>query len=139
MSVAYVAMVGDVHTDAGVVPAAATLRLKRRVGDQRAKQILWGAAWYKGQEAVDIGLAVKSVPLANLRDEAIAYARTMTDKPRATLAALKQVMRDGHLLSTAEGAALELKTFAHYNRTQPYGREGYAAFRENRVPSWKAA
>ena len=139
MIVADEAKVGDVHTDAGVVPAAVTLRLKRRVGDMRAKEILWGAKWYKGQEAVDIGLAVKSVPLASLRDEAIAYAKTMTDKPRATLAALKRVMRDGHLVSTAEGAALELKTFAHYNRTEPYGREGYTAFREKRVPSWKAA
>ncbi len=139
MIVADEAKVGDVHTDAGVVPAAATLRLKRRVGDQRAKEILWGARWYKGQEAVDIGLAIKSVPLADLRDEAIAYARTMTDKPRATLATLKRIMRDGYGLSVAEGAALELKAFAHYNRTEPYGREGYTAFREKRVPSWKAA
>ena len=139
MIVADEAKVGDVHTDAGVVPAAVTLRLKRRVGDQRAKQILWGAGWYKGQEAVDIGLAIKSVPLASLRDEAIAYARTMTDKPRATLATLKRIMRDGHLLATADGAALELRAFAHYNRTQPYGREGYTAFREKRAPSWKAA
>ena len=139
MIVADEAKVGDVHTDAGVVPAAATLRLKRRVGDQRAKEILWGARWYKGPEAVAIGLAIKSVPLATLRDEAIAYARTMTDKPRATLATLKQIMRDGHLLSTQEGAAKELAAFAHYNRTEPYGREGYTAFRENRVPSWKAA
>ena len=139
MIVADEAKVGDVHTDAGVVPAAVTLRLKRRVGDQRAKEILWGARWYKGQQAVDIGLAIKSVPLASLRDEAIAYAKTMTDKPRATLATLKQIMRDGHGLSVADGAALELKAFANYNRTQPYGREGYTAFREKRAPSWKAA
>ena len=55
----------------------------------------------------------------------------------ATIAALKQVMREGLNLSVADGAALELKTFAHYNRTQPYGREGYTAFREKRQPSWK--
>ncbi len=139
MIVADEAKVGDVHTDAGVVPAAVTLRLRRRVGDQRAKEILWGARWYKGAEAVAIGLAIKSVPLASLRDEAIAYARGMTDKPRATLATLKRVLRDGEGLSVADGAALELRTFAHYNRTQPWGREGYTAFREKRVPSWKAA
>lgn len=139
MIVADEAKVGDVHTDAGVVPAAVTLRLMRRVGDQRAKQILWGAQWYQGQEAVDIGLAIKSVPLASLRAEAIAYAKTMTDKPRATLATLKQTMREGRLLSTAEGAALELEAFARYNRTQPFGREGYTAFREKRSPSWRVA
>ena len=139
MIVADEAKVGDVHTDAGVVPACVTLRLRRRVGDMRAKQILWAAQWYKGQEAVDIGLAVKSVPLADLLDEAKAFARTMTDKPRPTLAALKAILRDGDGMSIADGAAMELKTFGHYNRTQPYGREGYTAFREGRVPSWKAA
>jgi len=139
MIVADEAKVGDVHTDAGVMPACATLRLVRRVGLQNAKEILWAARWYKGQEAVDIGLAIKSVPLVNLRDEAIAYAKAMADKPRATLAVLKQVIRDGAQLSSAEGAKLELAAFSHYNRTQPYGREGYTAFREKRLPSWKAA
>lgn len=139
MIVADEAKVGDVHTDAGVVPACATLRLRRRVGDMRAKEILWTAKWYKGQAAVDIGLAVKSVPLAVLLDEAKAFARTMIDKPRPTIAALKGIMRDGEALDIAEGAAMELKVFAHYNRTQPYGREGYTAFREGRAPSWKAA
>lgn len=139
MIVADEAKVGDVHTDAGVVPACVTLRLVRRVGHQNAKEILWAAKWYKGQQAVDIGLAIKSVPLVSLRDEAIAYARTMTDKPRETLAVLKRLMRDGAGLSTAEGAAMELAAFGHYNRTQPFGREGYTAFKEKRVPSWKAA
>ena len=139
MIVAEEAKVGDVHTDAGVVPAAATLRLRRRVGDMRAKEILWTAKWYNGQEAVDIGLAMKSVPLANLVEEARNFAKSMIDKPRPTLAALKNILRDGNGLSVAEGAALELKTFAHYNRTQPFGSEGYRAFREGRTPSWKTA
>ena len=139
MIVADEAKVGDVHTDAGVVPACVTQRLVRRVGLQNAKEILWGAKWYKGQQAVEIGLAIKSVPLANLRDEAIAYAKGMTDKPRETLAVLKRLMRDGAGLSTAEGAAMELAAFGHYNRTQPFGREGYTAFREKREPSWKTA
>ena len=139
MIVADEAKVGDVHSDAGVVPACATLRLRRRVGDMRAKEILWTAKWYKGQEAVDIGLAMKSVPLATLLDEAKAFARTLVDKPRPTLAALKQILRDGDGMSIAEGAEMELGVFGHYNRTQPYGREGYTAFRERRVPNWKAA
>lgn len=137
MIVADEAKVGDVHTDAGVVPAAVTLRLRRRVGDQRAKEILWTAKWYQGQEAVDAGLALRSVPLANLMAEALALARSMIDKPRPTIAALKQVLRDGLNMSVAEGAELELRTFAHYNRTQPFGREGYRAFREKRIPAWK--
>ena len=132
------AKIGDVHTDAGVMPACVTMRLKRKVGDQRAKEILWTARWYKGQQAVDVGLAMRSVPLADLVAEAHAFARTLVDKPRPTLAVLKTVMRVGEDMTAAESAAYELDCFSRYNRTQPYGREGYNAFREKRLPAWKA-
>lgn len=131
------AKIGDVHTDAGVVPAFVSLRLRRRVGDQRAKDILWTARWYTGPEAVDIGLALKSVPLARLLDEAKAYARSITDKPRAAIAALKRIYIEGAQMGVAEGTALELERFVNYMSTQPYGREGYRAFREKREPAWR--
>lgn len=131
------AKIGDVHTDAGVVPACVSLRLKRRVGDQRAKEIMWTARWYKGPEAVEVGLALKSVPLANLVAEARAFAATMTDKPRPAIATLKHIFIKGAGLSVAEGTELELGCFVDYMSNQPYGREGYRAFREKRLPSWK--
>lgn len=131
------ANIGDAHTDAGVVPACVTLRLKRRVGEQRAKELMWSARWYKGPEAVAIGLAIKSVPLANLLEEARAYAATMTDKPRPTIAALKQVLIEGAELGVKEGTELELAAFVRYMSKQPYGVEGYRAYREKRLPSWK--
>ncbi|MGZ5927007.1 MAG: enoyl-CoA hydratase/isomerase family protein [Rhizomicrobium sp.] len=131
------AKIGDVHTDAGVVPACVTLRLKRRVGEQRAKELMWTARWYSGPEAVAIGLAIKSVPLASLLDEARAFAATMTDKPRPAIAALKQIFIEGAQLGVKEGTELELKTFVQYMTHQPYGREGYWAYREKRKPNWK--
>ncbi len=137
MIIADEASIGDAHTDAGVVPACVTLRLKRRVGDQRAKEVMWTARWYRGSEAVAIGLALKSVPLADLLDEARAFAATMTDKPRPALAMLKRVLIDGAQLSVTQGTELELGHFVNYMGSQPYGREGYRAFREKREPSWK--
>jgi enoyl-CoA hydratase/carnithine racemase len=131
------ARIGDVHTDAGVVPAFVSLRLRRRVGDQRAKEVLWTARWHSGPEAVAIGLALKSVPLGILLDEAKAYAKSMIDKPRAAIAALKQVYRQGETMGVAEGTELELANFDRYMRHQPYGREGYRAFREKREPNWR--
>lgn len=131
------AKIGDVHTDAGVVPAFVSLRLRRRVGDQIAKDILWTAQWYSGPEAVANGLALKSVPLADLLHEARAYAKTITDKPRAAIATLKQIYREGATMGVAEGTELELKHFGEYMSTQPYGREGYRAFREKREPVWR--
>jgi enoyl-CoA hydratase/carnithine racemase len=137
MIVANEAKVGDVHSDAGVVPACASLRLRRRVGDQRAKEILLTARWYTGPEAVEAGLALKSVPLASLIEDTRAFAGTLIDKPRATLATLKSILREGAQMSVYEGAKFELAAFGHYNRTQPYGREGYRAYREKRTPAWK--
>jgi enoyl-CoA hydratase/carnithine racemase len=131
------AKIGDVHTDAGVVPAFVSLRLRRRVGDQRAKDILWTARWYKGPEAVEIGLALKSVPLDRLLEESRNYAKSIIDKPRAAIAALKRIYIEGAQMSVAEGTELELAAFAQYMGNEPYGREGYRAFREGREPVWR--
>ena len=130
---------GDAHTDSGVLPAAATTRLKRKIGDQKAKALIWSARYLRGQEAVDYGLAIRSVPRARLLDESKSFLRTLIDKPRAVLAASKAVLRQGADLTLDDAVDLELRTFARYMREEPYGREGYTAFREKRPPSWKVA
>lgn len=130
---------GDVHTDSGVLPAAAALRLKRRVGEQRAKEMIWTSRWYVGAEAVEAGMALKSFPRARLRAEAIAFARTMTDKPRAVIQASKRVFQQGVDAGLAEGVEIELRNFVDYMTHSPLGKEGYTAFREGRRPSWKTA
>ena len=132
------AQYGDAHTDSGVLPAAASMRLVRRVGEQLAKEMIWTARWYTGPEAVQAGLALKSFPRASLRAEAIRFARTMTDKPRAVIAASKRVFQDTVDVGLAEGVEVELRNFVRYMGTETWGKEGYTAFREGRPPSWKA-
>lgn len=129
---------GDAHTDSGVLPAAATTRLKRKVGDQKAKALMWSARYLRGQEAVDFGLAIRAVPRSRLLDESKAFLRTLIDKPRAVLAANKDVLQHTADLDLDDAVAYELKTFARYMREEPYGGEGYTAFREKRAPNWKA-
>ena len=130
---------GDVHTDSGVLPAAAALRLKRRVGEQRAKEMIWTSRWYNGAEAVAAGLALKTFPRASLRAEAIAFAKTMTDKPRAVMVASKRVFQEGVDAGLTDGAEIELRNFVRYMSAETWGHEGYTAFREGRQPSWKVA
>lgn len=129
---------GDVHTDSGVLPAAASLRLKRRIGEQRAKEMIWTARWYNGSEAVAAGLALRTVPRARLQAEALAFAATMTNKPRAVISASKRVFQQGVDAGLAEGAEIELRNFVEYMGSEPYGHEGYKAFREGHQPPWKA-
>ena len=139
MIIADDALIGDAHTDAGVVPACVTLRLRRRIGQQRAKELILSARWLRGEEAVTYGLAMQVVPAEELLTSAAAFARRFTDKPRATLAAMKRVFSEGEGLSPAAGTALELASFVTYMSTQPYGIEGYRAFRERRPPAWRVA
>jgi enoyl-CoA hydratase/carnithine racemase len=139
MIIADTARIGDAHTDAGVVPACVTLRLRRRVGQQRAKDLIFSARWLEGPEAVEWGLALVCVPAAALRTASLAFAHRFTDKPRATIAAMKHIFVEGEGLDVAAGTELELRSFADYMTNEPYGREGYRAFREKRAPNWRKA
>lgn len=57
----------DNHAKLGFVPMwGLSQRLPRRVGMQRAREMSFTAREYSGHEAVEIGLVLKSVPLAQL-------------------------------------------------------------------------
>jgi enoyl-CoA hydratase/carnithine racemase len=133
------AQYGDAHTDAAVLPAACTLRLSRRIGAQRAKEMIWTARWYNGPQAVEAGLALRSVPRARLLAETRTFAHSLTNKPRAVIVASKRVFQQTVDGTLAQGIEAELQNFVDYMGHQPYGREGYTAFREKRQPTWKAA
>ena len=130
---------GDAHTDSGVLPAAVTTRLKRKIGDQKAKALIWSARYLTGPEAVEYGLAIKSAPRAQLIEESMSFLKTLIDKPRAVLAASKSVLQATEDMTLADAVALELEVFRRYMRDEPWGREGYTAFREKRPPGWKVA
>ncbi len=131
------AKIGDVHTDAGVIPAVTSIRLARRIGVQRAKEIIWTGRWMTGTEAVDCGLALKSVPRAALRSEAIAFAASMTSKPGPCIAANKSVFQQSVDQTIGQSVENEIAVFARFMTEQPFGKEGYAAYREGREPFWK--
>ena len=131
------AKIGDVHTDAGVLPAVTSMRLARRIGTQRAKELIWTGRWLSGAEAVASGLALWSVPRAQLRGKAIEFAASMASKPGPCIAANKSVFQASVDKTIAEGVANEIAAFVRFMTEQPYGKEGYAAYREGRKPSWQ--
>jgi enoyl-CoA hydratase/carnithine racemase len=133
------AKIGDVHTDAGVLPAVTSVRLSRRIGTMRAKEVIWTGRWLTGPEAVGCGLALWSVPRAALRSRSIAFAASMTTKPGPCIAANKSVFQASVDRTVEEGVATELAVFVRYMSEQPYGKEGYAAYREGRKPFWQTS
>ena len=54
---------GDQHANFGLIPGGgSTQRLPRRVGMQRAMELLTTGSWISGGQAVDWGLALRAVP-----------------------------------------------------------------------------
>ena len=131
------AKIGDVHAQYGVMPGGgATQRLPRRVGEQKAKEIIYLANWLSGPEAAACGLALRSVPLAELPAAVESMLATLRHRPRALSAALKRCLHAARHLEGREGIEFETREFVRYMGQEPYGREGYRASLEGREPSW---
>jgi enoyl-CoA hydratase/carnithine racemase len=131
------AKIGDNHTHYGVMPGGgSTQRLPRRVGEQRAKELIWSARWLDADEAVACGLALQSIPAAALAEGVEDFLREFRNKPRAVLEVVKRTMHGGRDLSVRDGVEVEIAAFGHYMAELPFAREGYTASMEGRDPSW---
>lgn len=133
------ARIGDNHTQFGVIPGGgATQRAPRRSGMQRAKELILTARWLDGREAVAYGLALRSVPRAQLATAVEELVDQFRNKSRDCLAAAKGAMRDGVQLGIGDGVKLEIDRFFAYLEASPDASEGYTAYRERRPPRWSS-
>ena len=131
------AKIGDAHAHLGVLPGAGcSQRLPRRVGEQRAKELIILARWITGPEAVAMGLALRSVPLDELPDAVEEIVAEMRHRPRETTGALKREIHAARQLDLKAGVEFETKTFVEYMTQLPIGREGYEASIAGREPNW---
>jgi enoyl-CoA hydratase/carnithine racemase len=131
------ARVADHHLAFGIVPGGgSTQRLPRKVGAQRAREIIFTARWLTGAEAVEAGLALRSVPRAGLDaavEELVARLRPLS---RPCLAATKAAINEGRDLPLDAALDVELEHFVRYLDEVPGAREGYRAYVEKREPRW---
>ena len=89
----------------------------------------------KGQEAVDIGLAYRCVPAADLQKEARALAGRLAAGPTRSLGLSKQLLN--RTFETYLAAALDLEgQFQVLATTSSDLAEGMAAFKEKRDPKF---
>jgi len=131
------AKIGDRHTNLGLLPGGGcSQRLPRRVGEQRAKELLLIAQWLSGQQAVEYGLALRSVPLAELPDAVEQMMKELRHRPRECTAGIKRAMHAARTLDIAQAVEFEVKIFVEYMGKLPYGREGYEASLAGRTPNW---
>lgn len=133
------ARVGDVHTPFGVMPGGgSTQRLPRAVGMQRAVEIILSGRWLDGSEVAAIGLALRSVPRADLGAAVDQLVASVRPQSRRCLAEVKAVMRDGTGLDLRAGVSLETERFMRYLDESRDSTEGFTAYREARAPRWES-
>lgn len=131
------AKVGDTHVAFGIVPGGgASQRLPRRIGHQAAAEILLTGRWLSGPECVEVGLALRSAPRANLDDVVEELVGPMRPLSRAALSGTKRCIVEGADLPIDEAVDVELEHFVRHLRDEPTADEGYRAYREGRAPSW---
>jgi enoyl-CoA hydratase len=132
------ATIGDGRATNGRVPGGgATVRLPRSVGVLHAREILFSGRMLSGAEAAGLGLALRSVPLAEL-DAAVAQLTAgLTDKSRAALATIKRQINGSLGLDTPSAIEHERsEIIKHVSDPQSDAVEGMRAEREGRPPSW---
>lgn len=119
---------GDVHLTFSVLPGGgASQRLPRRIGEQRAKELIWSGKWLNGPEAVEYGLALKSVPAEQLAAETEKLLDGLRDKPREALGIVKRTIHRARYLPISEGVNVEIEEFMNYTRNLPYAIDGFKA------------
>jgi naphthoate synthase len=108
--------------------------LARLVGDKKAKEIWFLCRQYSAQEALDMGLVNAVVPLAELEDTAVQWAREILEKSPTAIRFIKAAFN-----AATEGLA-GLQQFAGdatllYYLTEE-AKEGKNAFLEKRRPDF---
>ena len=97
----------------GVPPeAASSVLFPARMGWQRAAEVLFTSPWLSAEEAVECGIALRTVPPGDLLREALALADRIAAAPLAALRAIKATMLAGRADAVAAARAREDQAFA---------------------------
>ncbi|MEH7400214.1 MULTISPECIES: 1,4-dihydroxy-2-naphthoyl-CoA synthase [Bacillaceae] len=108
--------------------------LARIVGHKKAREIWYLCRQYNAQEALDMGLVNKVVPLEELETETVKWAEEMLEKSPTALRFLKAAMNaDTDGLAGLQQLAGDA-TLLYY--TTEEAKEGRDAFKEKRTPDF---
>jgi enoyl-CoA hydratase len=113
--------------------------LPRVVGLARASELIFSGRFLSAEEAVEWGLAIRSVEDAELRESGLAFARQVALKSPLAVANAKAVLQglwaaNGDLTS---GLRFERERNAYYCLTSEDAPEGLQAFRQKRPPRFR--
>jgi 2-(1,2-epoxy-1,2-dihydrophenyl)acetyl-CoA isomerase len=128
---------GEVFVNIGLVPdMGGGYLLTKRVGPQKAKELIMTGRMIPGPEAVEIGLALKCVKPDELMPEAIGLARKLAKGPSIALGYSKYLVNISGDIDLKTYLDIEADYQAICLNTEDH-KEGLASFGEKRKPEFK--
>jgi len=128
------ARIGLPELHLGSVPAwGGSARLARRIGRDRAVDLILRAKTLSGPEALQLGLVTEVWPNAELKQRATSLAQELADMPQIAVASILRCLVTGDEKTLAESLRDEREAF-HATLGSPDMAEGMAAFTQKRAP-----
>lgn len=128
---------GQPEINIGVIPGAGgTQRLTRAVGKVVAMEMILNDRRLTAQEAYQLGMVNRVVPLERYLDEAIKLAEEIASRAPVAVRAAKKMINQAYERTLSEGLAVEKQEFYNLFATEDQ-KEGMQAFVEKRPPQWK--
>ncbi|MEE9394303.1 MAG: enoyl-CoA hydratase-related protein [Planctomycetota bacterium] len=129
------AKIGFTEVRLGIIPSVISPFVLRKVGEVHARRYFCSGEIFDGTEAARIGLAQKSVPVEQLEDEALAFAKEFLRAGPIASREAKRLIAEVSGLGI-EAAADQTATWIAKMRGSEEGQEGMAAFLDKRLASW---
>ena len=131
------ALFGLPEISLGLIPGfGGTQRLARRIGVNRAKELIFTGKNIKAQEAFEYGIVNKVIEHDKLMDEVLKTANLIASKGRVALRSAKEVIQNGLNTDIETGCRIENDVFG-LNMSSVDAKEGTHAFLEKRKPVFK--
>lgn len=118
------------------VGGGVTYLLPSIVGMMKAKEIIYSGKIIDSRLAVELGLAVRSVPVEKLLDETLLFARELSEKAPLSLKYAKSRLQDSRSLDMKTVLKRETEAILSCMDTEDW-HEGIKAFLEKRKPVYK--
>jgi len=118
------------------VGGGSTYHLPRIVGLLRAKELLYTGRVVEGRAAVEMGLALRSLPAEKLLDAALAFAEELAAKAPVSMAFAKDHLQRSAGRDLATVLRLEAEAILACMETADW-HEGLRAFAEKRRPEYR--
>ncbi|RYZ63480.1 MAG: enoyl-CoA hydratase/isomerase family protein [Proteobacteria bacterium] len=120
----------------GIMPGfGGTVRLPRRIGVGRARELSYTGGMINAQEAFAMGLANKVFSQAELINEAIKIAKTIASRAPIAVGKIKASIHDGASLAEEKANELEAKLFSELFSTED-SKIGVSAFISKTKPAF---